>query len=284
MADFAEQWFSIDFVGNLLRIRVDSPRAADAVRFLFDGHITSVAGEAAPIVTLLKDAVRGGYRLALGEHVVAPRLDDDELEIALVQLAQYQLVVNESQLAMIHGAALVKNGQGMLLAANAGFGKTTLTSWLLGHGYGFLSDELTAIDFAGVMDGFGRPLNLKPGSVDICQQFNWLRTGLQHSRVSSNVTLLPWPKAATREVPLTAILFPHYQADAAFKVDFLSPGRAASGLMGCLMNSRNLSKNGLSLAVELTKARPCYELVYSNMVNVSDWLESEGRAVRASTP
>jgi hypothetical protein len=276
MADSVEQQFGIDFVGNRLRIRTDSLRAADAVRFLFDPHLTA-PDDNAPEITVLLEAERGGHKLALADQAAAPCLNDDDLEIALVQLAQFELVTREATRAIVHGAALVRAGRGMVLAASAGSGKTTLTSWLLGHGFGFLSDELAAIDASGAMDGFGRPLNLKPGSIEVCRQCDWLRDGFDRSRQSGNVTLLPWVRTAQADVPLAVLLFPRFQAGAAFDVELLSPGRAASGLMATLMNARNLPKHGLSLAVELVRSRPCYSVVYSDMAEVSGWLDTVWR-------
>lgn len=275
MAD-AAQIFYVGFAGNCVRIRCDSARATSAVHFLFDAHLLTVACESVRCeIEVAFDPVGDHFHLLCDGRIVA-KLHDDEIEIALVQLVQFHLVTHAAQAGLFHGAALVRDGQGILFAAAAGSGKTTLTASLLAEGYGFMTDELTAIDAHGRMEGLARPLNIKSGSLDLLRQCAWLTPALGRARLSGGVTLMPWPRiGSTENVHLGAVVLPEWRADAAFDVEALSPGRAGAALMSCLLNARNLPKNGLAFVTGLADGRPVHRVRYSHVSDVSAWLAAQ---------
>ncbi|MCG3139021.1 MAG: hypothetical protein HJJLKODD_02898 [Phycisphaerae bacterium] len=65
-----------------------------------------------------------------------------ELEFALNQ----QTILRNPQYLIYHSAAMEFEGQGVLLPADSGTGKTTLTTYLLARGWRYLSDELGVVD------------------------------------------------------------------------------------------------------------------------------------------
>lgn len=68
----------------------------------------------------------------------------------------------------IHGAALVRNDQAVVLAGKSGAGKSTLAGWLTYRGWGFLTDEAALVDQdALVVAPFWRPIGVRrPGPLD----------------------------------------------------------------------------------------------------------------------
>ena len=46
---------------------------------------------------------------------------------------------------LFHAAALTWQSRGILLPAFTGAGKSTLTAWLLGQGFSYLTDELAFV-------------------------------------------------------------------------------------------------------------------------------------------
>jgi len=82
-------------------------------------------------------------------------------------------------LAPLHCASLERNGNGVLLAAQQGGGKSSLAAGLLQEGYSFVADEHS---FAGISDGvlsvcgIDSPLKLLPDAARFFPQLEELRT------------------------------------------------------------------------------------------------------------
>jgi hypothetical protein len=68
---------------------------------------------------------------------------------------------------LIHAGALACQGQGLILAADSGHGKTTLTLELVRRGFKFLSDEMAALGRADRrVHPFPRALRIRPGTLE----------------------------------------------------------------------------------------------------------------------
>jgi len=263
----------IAFVGNELQFCTDSALVAEAATFVFRHHLSPPVDDPSQTVDVVADG--DGFRFVANGQVVAIAMNLAELPVTLMQVGQQRLIFKETTHAMLHAAVLVKDGCGLLLPAVAGSGKTTLTAWLLGHGYGLLSDELAAVGQGDVIDGLTRPLNIKPGSRLLVDGFDWLGGALARSRLSSGVTLVPWDRHRAEKLLAAAIVCPCYEANAAFSVERLSHGLCAKALMGSLLNARNLPKHGLAFANRFAGARPGYRIRYSNLADVTAWLEQQ---------
>lgn len=73
---------------------------------------------------------------------------------------------------IIHGAALERNGQALLLPAPSGSGKSTLCGALMSRGWRLLSDELILLNpNDGLIYPLGRPISLKNRSIDVLRAF-----------------------------------------------------------------------------------------------------------------
>jgi hypothetical protein len=75
---------------------------------------------------------------------------------------------------LFHAAALSKNEKGIILAADSGCGKTTLTLALVRQGFKFLSDETAALNLnTGELAPYPRCLWVRAGTHKIFQQLGW---------------------------------------------------------------------------------------------------------------
>jgi len=73
---------------------------------------------------------------------------------------------------IIHGAALERDGQALLLPAPSGSGKSTLCGALMSRGWRLLSDELILLNpDDGLIYPLGRPVSLKNRSIDVLRAF-----------------------------------------------------------------------------------------------------------------
>ena len=263
----------VAFVGNEVQFCSDSALVAEAASFVFRHHLCPPVDDPRQTVDVVADG--DGFRFVAEGQVVAIAMNLADLPVTLMQVGQQRLIFKETSHAMLHAAVLVRNGCGLLLPAVAGSGKTTLTAWLLGDDFGLLSDELAAVGPGDVLDGLTRPLNIKPGSRLLVDGFDWLGDALAQSRLSADVTLVPWQRHRADKLRAAAIICPCYEANAAFSVERLSHGLCAKALMGSLLNARNLPKHGLAFANHFAGARPGYRIRYSNLADVSVWLAQQ---------
>ena len=220
---------SLAFAGNQLLIRTDSQLVEEIAAFVFRHHVCpSVDATCAEIEVMQQDGVDGFFLMVEGQ-LAGIAVSDAELPVMLMQLGQRLLVFNEARQAMLHAAVLARNGCGLLFPASAGSGKTTLTAWLLGQGYGLLSDELASIGEGGDLDGFTRPLNIKPGSRTLMDSFDWMDVPLAQSILSNGITLASWDRYPVKNLSATFIVFPSYVVGCPFEVESLSQGLCARG-------------------------------------------------------
>jgi hypothetical protein len=262
---------AVDFAGQRLLVCSDAAEVIEAVDFLFAPHAVDTFADDWPRLEVQRAA--DAYCL-LGSRGSASLLaQPDILEVSLSQVVLQRLVEHNDCHLMLHAAALECAGRGLLCVAAAGCGKTTLTGWLLGQGYRYLTDELVAINAEGTMRGVARPLNVKASGLDLIRGFPWLTDDLARARTSGQVTLIPRSDAWLSELPISAIVFPRFSANTEFTVETLSVGRCAASLMSGLLNARNLPKHGLTRVTALARHLPAFALRYSRLTDVSSWLE-----------
>ncbi len=131
----------------------------DAIYRLFRSPGAPAPGEQTLPLFLLRAERGDGFFLYLAGRLFQFPLGVD-LEVYFF-LFNY-LVDQVRDCTIIHGAALADRGKGLVLAANSGIGKSTLTLELLGRGKKFLSDELACLgEGDGELQAFPRALSVK---------------------------------------------------------------------------------------------------------------------------
>jgi hypothetical protein len=261
------------FAGNELLIRTDNHLVEKVAASVFRHHVSPSVDQNCATIDVVQQEGAGDFFLMVEGQLAGIASSAAELPVMLMQLGQRLLVFKEARQAMLHAAVLAKNGRGFLFPAAAGSGKTTLTAWLLGQGYGLLSDELASIGEANTLDGFTRPLNIKPGSRALVARFDWMGAALAQSVLSSDVTLVSWDRHTVNNLCASIIVFPTYAAGSPIEVESLSQGLCARNLMASLLNARNLPKHGISFAMRLAGTCPSYRVRYSSLQDVSTWLD-----------
>jgi len=75
---------------------------------------------------------------------------------------------------LFHAAALSYHGKGVIIAADSGCGKTTLTLALVRQGFKFLSDDVAALELNnGKLTPYPRCLLVRLGTLKVFQQRGW---------------------------------------------------------------------------------------------------------------
>jgi hypothetical protein len=169
------------------------------------------------------------------------------------------LQLRQPELLFLHAAALEHGGRAWLLAGDSGNGKSTTTWGLLHHGFGYLSDELSAIDLSTLkVRAYPHALCMKrrpperyplPADVlDLCET------------IHVPVRALPAPVFAQPCTP-AAVLLVHYRADlGAPSLRLMSHAEAGARLYAVTLNALAHPGHGLDAAILLAGRVPCYAL------------------------
>ena len=197
----------------------------------------------------------------------------------LLFLIDFHLANHASQGLYLHAASLAKNGKAVLLAGNTGSGKSTLSFWLVNNGFQYMSDEATFIPSGSLeCQGFTRPLHIRDDGLDLFDQMDHIaKLSISFSKEISFGHLLDAsqlnPVLPGEKSKIKAIIFPSYQADSKPEFEKLTPALAAFELAQCLINARNLEKNGFSEIIRLTKIIPCWRFKYGLFDQIQELLK-----------
>jgi hypothetical protein len=110
-----------------------------------------------------------GEMVLLKNGVQRIRTGDRALLLGGLTQAILEFIYPSAQwLALIHGAAVARDGAAFALLGPSGSGKTTLTAGLIGNGFRYLADDLVAVmEPQGAIAPWPVPLSVKDGSVEL---------------------------------------------------------------------------------------------------------------------
>ncbi|MBI5876706.1 MAG: hypothetical protein HZB53_03570 [Chloroflexi bacterium] len=251
----------IAFAGSTVAVEAHGLRAEAVAAFLF-AHLPEA--DAAPHITLRVEDAGDGLVLRGDSEPDYFASSDAAMAEYLQGRVCYHLADRSTGGLLFHAAALRHNGRGLVIPGISSAGKSTLTAWLLSHGFDYLTDELTFVaDGASEFAAFTRPLNIKPASR---QLLSARLVDIGDVLTCETASLIPLASLgapdATVQTPLSGILFVHYDAAAPFEWARLSPAQAGLALMQCLVNARNLPEHGFREASRLARQTPAFRLVY----------------------
>ncbi|MEM7195507.1 MAG: hypothetical protein AAF402_11185 [Pseudomonadota bacterium] len=184
---------------------------------------------------------------------------------------------NSSGMAIHAGLVSGKNGA-VLMPAESGSGKSSLTTWLVVNGLHYHTDELVIINPEDhSLKAFTRPLNIKSRGVDAIQSIFDLEPHNADIRSSQMVTMIPHRLVNEnyQDVipPLGHIIYPKYVADSDSEITRLSGAEAGLELMRSNVIARNLPNHGFSQVTRLVRDVPAYRLRYKSYDDLPELLE-----------
>jgi hypothetical protein len=172
--------------------------------------------------------------------------------------------------ALIHGAALGRNAQGIALAGPSGSGKSTLAAGLIDVGYHFLSDDLIALsEPEGAIVPWPLPLSIKQGSVDIvaARHPQLARAPSYSTKGLEARMLLPPPEAWDADpVPLRRLVFPRFVAGQRPQAARLTPFEAIERLLtDRVWLGSPITEQRMSVFLAWLDRTPAYALSYGSL-------------------
>lgn len=188
---------------------------------------------------------------------------------------------------VIHGAAMERAGNALLLPAPAGAGKSTLCAAMMHRGWRLLSDELILFDAVkGSVHGLGRPVSLKNASIGIMRDYapEAFVTEPMHDTAKGSVAHMKPDSHSVQEIDRSAMprhaVFPRYRAGADTRVEPLSPADVFIDLVENEFNYSLLRREGFRAMAALVDAVDGHRLEYGDLDAAIDALEriSDGTA------
>jgi hypothetical protein len=179
---------------------------------------------------------------------------------------------------VIHAAALARDGNGVILSAQGGSGKSSLAAWLTADGLQYLTDEVIEIPFMGnQINTFPRSIFLKSGSAFIWKKRMSQTNSPRCLRFADDAAwidpeLFNPISPASQSVP-RLLVFPTYIPEAQLQSQELTSGETLFHILQNVTNARNLPRHGLDAATQLAKQVAAYTLTYSNLENASEWIQ-----------
>jgi len=271
--------YTISFAGTTATIDYRGQRPAKILQFLFDDLPPVDAAPPQVRYQFYVDDDAGQFILRKDDDPLLQSDSEASIADTLLGNACHQLAWHSQGGLLFHAGGLARQGRGLLLPGTMGAGKTTLTAWLLGLGFNYLSDEMVFIaKNSDTMTALPRPLNLKhPTRPVLKKQLDY--TGQHADEIYSAFTtdLVPPrlfnPDTRFSAPPLRLIIFPRFQADGEFSLQRLSKAQTGLELMQSLINARNLSGHGFAEISRLARQTPAWKMSYGNFSQIGDTIE-----------
>jgi len=189
-------------------------------------------------VTWTLESAPGGSLLGIRRDGRAPgraRGREDAVEHVAFQLALF-FARRAEGLAFFHAGAVSWRGGAILLPGRSMSGKSTLVAALLAAGARYLSDELAPVDAAGRVHAWARPLALRA-------------PGRGADRLTPDAL---GARTAKGPVPVAAVVFLRHRPGDVLRIEALSRGAAALGLLDNALAARSRPEASMSAARAVT--------------------------------
>lgn len=212
-----------------------------------------------------------GYGLWMDGRLVGIAASAPALVQGLLGHITRQVVAGSGRHLLLHAASLCRDGHGLVLPAAHASGKSTLAAGLVHSGWDYMSDEITAVDFATLrILGCPKPLSIRGRSKGILAAL-----GLRMPKAIEVFTRRDheWqiPPLEVRSGCIAAVcqprflIFPKYRPQPSTEAVALSKADALQMLLAHTFNFCDHGQNGLRLLGDLVQACSCYSLTVSKL-------------------
>lgn len=179
----------------------------------------------------------------------------------------WRVIATRPEYLQIHAATLSRNGHGLIMAAESGFGKTTLAAGLLARGWEYLSDEFALIDPDDLrIHPFPKALCVKNGSFPVMERLGLPLWRQRHyvkalkGEVGYVNPLAGGKTVAAEPCQVRLIVFPRYAENARPRLYPISRAQAAFELARHALNRNVHGARAASILSELARGARCYAL------------------------
>lgn len=176
---------------------------------------------------------------------------------------------------MLHAGIVEKNGVTVLLPAQPGSGKSTLSAALIHRGWRLLSDEFALVrPGTHAFEPFPRCIPLKNESVDVIRAFapDAVLGPLFRGTRKGDVAHLKPPAESMRRAQesarVTHVIFPQYEVGAGVTITPIPKARAFIKLCSNAFNYEIFGADGFHTVGDIIDRSECLGVVYGNLDDV----------------
>ena len=268
-------------------VRSDLPDVLEDLEAIYSDAVCRGSSQAGrPVVNITVEArkrsmlARREYAVSGDGHELWSTTKTNEVLPYVEWGINWRVIATRPEYLQIHAATLSRNGRGLIMAAESGFGKTTLAAGLLARGWEYLSDEFALIDPSDLrINPFPKALCVKHGSFPVME-----RLGLPLWRQRHYVKALKGevgyvnPLAGCRTIvaepcPVRLIVFPRYAENARPRLYPISRAQAAFELARHALNRNVHGSSTASILSELARGAECYALDSGAIEETCDTLD-----------
>ncbi len=279
----AEACFTIGPVSVI--VQSDLPEVLDDFAGLYaDGRVERATAE--PVIRMGVRAVRSGWMRPTRYEVLGdgqPLWTADHPREILPYLEwgiNWRVIERCPQFVQVHAATLVRNGQGVLLAADSGSGKSTLAAGLLARGWQYLSDEFALIDPVELtMHALPKALCIKAGAFDAVRELGlplWRERHYVKALKGCVGYIRPGdirPNAVAAAAPIRWIIFPQYLAGCRPRLLPAPRAQALFTLAAGTLNRHIFGHQAAAILRRVVTAAACYRLEAGPLNETCDVVE-----------
>ena len=185
------------------------------------------------------------------------------------QVSQHVVAVASESFLLLHAAAVERRRTRSCCPPPSGSGKSTLSAGLVAAGFGYLTDDVCAIDLeTGRVRPYPKPITLAP---EVVRQFERGGRPLLDDERARSCTRTRTCTCATfgghvgRESTARTIVVPMYTAGGRTELTPMSRAEAVVVLGEQSFNFNELAPDALRLAADIVRACDCYRLTYSDL-------------------
>lgn len=236
-----------------------------------------------PITITTKSFIRGFIKpqvdFLIDEFVPFKPLPKDQSFAMLEWGMNWCITTRAHQFLILHAGTIEKNGNVIIMPAEQGSGKSTLTAAMVYNGWRLFSDELALVSLTdGLVYPCTRPINLKNDSIDIINNYldNPVFSTIAKDTHKGTVALLKPPKDSVERMhepaPLHSIIFPKYKANVQAKLAPIDQIEAFKLLISHSFNYHILAEEGFNQIANMLKNTKCYLFEYSDFEQANQLL------------
>ena len=260
---------SFRLLGATLRVEAEGGAAATVLKLT---EALAEIVQTPPDTTLTVFGAPGSWRVA-GEALDITDFPIDgsgpgtELE-PLLLAAVTRAVLARTPLLVIHAAVVAAPDGLVVIPGASGHGKTTLAAALVRRGWGYVSDEVLAVDrTTGAVTPFARPLSLSPDS--------WSALGLDPLRCPA-----PGAEGLVAPAELGSIAVPGQVRHVLLTArrpgpPAVAPGRpgaAVRALLASAFNHYRAPRESLQTVLDLVRSAQVWDVGYAEAPELADML------------